>query len=263
VQKYKSEKNLEFNINTKGKGLFLGLSSIGLLLMMIVTTLLWWFISPRLHEINTILAELSLNALRIFYILLIFGTTLVFLTSYLEKNFLIARFAIRMFIKILFPVTMLLGRILRIPKDTIRESYVHVNNSFINAMKNVKLLPKNILILLPHCLQNTDCAYRISVNISNCIKCNKCDIANLCRLSDKYEIPIAVATGGTLARRIIVKNKPKFIIAVACQRDLVSGLQEVFPIPVYGVLNDRPEGPCVNTRVATEKIEYALKNILK
>lgn len=254
---------MDFNVNTKGKGLFLGLSSVGLLLMMIVTTLLWWFISPRLHEISIVLAKLSLTALRAFYILLIFGTTLVFLTSYLEKNFLIARFTIRMFIRILFPVTILLGKILHIPKDTIRESYVHVNNSFINAMKSVKLLPKEILILLPHCLQNTDCAYRISVDITNCIRCNKCDIADLCKLSEEYEIPIAVATGGTLARRIIVKNRPKFIIAVACQRDLVSGLQEVFPIPVYGVLNDRPEGPCVNTRVATKRIEYALKNILK
>lgn len=72
-----------------------------------------------------------------------------------------------------------------------------------------------------------------------------------------------IATGGTLARKIIIENKPNFIIAVACQRDLVEGIQEVFPIPVYGVLNQRPEGPCVNTRVDVSKIEKALQNILK
>ena len=254
---------MDFKINTKGKGLFLGLSLAGLILMMVVTTILWWFISPRLHELNEVLAKLSLIALRIFFLLLIFGTSLVFLTSFFEKNFLIARFAVRMFIKVLFPVTMFLGKILQIKKDVIRESYVHVNNSFINAMKSKKFKKNEILILLPHCLQNTDCAYRISVNIHNCIKCHKCDIADLCIISEKYGVPVAVATGGTLARRIIVQNRPKFIIAVACQRDLVSGLQDVFPIPVYGVLNDRPEGPCINTRVAVKKIEIALKDMLK
>ena len=104
---------MDFKITTKGKGLFLWLSLAALLAMMGVTWLLWWFISPRLHELNEVLAELSLTALRIFYLLLIFGTTLVFLTSFLEKNFLIARFAVRMFIKVLFPVTMFLGRILQ------------------------------------------------------------------------------------------------------------------------------------------------------
>ena len=40
-----------FEIKTRGKGLFLLLSTVTLILMMVITTLLWWFISPRLHEI--------------------------------------------------------------------------------------------------------------------------------------------------------------------------------------------------------------------
>ncbi|MBP7563009.1 MAG: DUF116 domain-containing protein, partial [Candidatus Cloacimonetes bacterium] len=68
---------------------------------------------------------------------------------------------------------------------------------------------------------------------------------------------------GTLARRIIVNVKPKLIIAVACERDLVDGILEVFPIPVYGLLNDRPEGPCINTRVSCELIEQILQKIIR
>ncbi len=252
---------MDFEINTKGKKLFLVLSTITLLLMMIITTLLWWFISPRLHEINEILANLALYALRIFYFILVLGTILVYLTSYTEKNFLIIRFVLRAFIRILYPVTLFLGRIFGFSKERIRESFVHVNNSFIKSLKK-KFKPSELLILLPHCLQNTECEIRITVDINKCNNCGKCNIGNLAEIADKYNIPIAIATGGTLARKIIIEHKPKFIIAVACDRDLVEGMHEVFPIPVYGVLNERPFGPCVNTKVDVTNIESALKKIL-
>ncbi len=252
---------MDFEINTKGKELFLALSSISLILMMIITTMLWWFVSPRLHDISDFLAKLSLTLLRIFYFILVLGTILVYLTSYLERNFLIARFAVRAYIKVLFPLTILLGSIFGISKDKIRESFVHVNNSFIKALKK-KFKYSEVLILLPHCLQNTGCPIRITVDIENCENCGKCNIGELVQLAKNFNIAIAIATGGTLARRIIVENNPKFIIAVACQRDLVDGLQEVFPIPVYGVLNERPEGPCRNTRVSVKNIKLALEKIL-
>ncbi|MCD4818084.1 MAG: DUF116 domain-containing protein [Candidatus Cloacimonetes bacterium] len=252
---------MDFDITTKGKELFLTLTSISLLLMMGITTLLWWFVSPRLHEINDLLADFSLTALRIFYILLIFGTLLVYLTAFTERNFLIANFAVRMFIKILYPISESLGKLVGIDKEKIQESFVYVNNSFIKALRK-KFKAKEILILLPHCLQNNDCPIRITNDINNCIQCGKCDIQDLAKLSQKYKVATAIATGGTLARRIIVENKPKFIIAVACPRDMVEGLKDVFPIPVYGVLNFRPNGPCISTRVAVEIIDNALKKLI-
>ena len=245
---------MDFKINTKDKNLFLILSTITLILMMVITTLLWWFISPRLHEISIVLAGLSLTALRMFYLILVLGTILVLLISYTETNLLVAKFAIRAYIRIIYPVTLLLGRLLGISKEKIRESFVSVNNSFINAIKKQ---------FDPHCLQHIDCDIRITTDVKKCIKCGKCDIAKLCEISENYKIKMAIATGGTLARKIIIENRPKFIIAVACDRDLVDGLREVFPIPVYGVLNLRPEGPCVNTRVITENIETALGALIK
>jgi len=252
---------MDFEINTKGKDLFLALSTVSLVIMIIITTLLWWFISPRLHEISGFLAGLSLTLLRIFYFVLILGTILVYLTCYLERNFLIANFAVATFIRVLFPVSLFIGKIIGFNKDKIRESFVHVNNSFVKALR-MKFKSDDILILLPHCLQNTDCGIRITFDINNCEECGKCSIHHLKKLSQKYNIHIAIATGGTLARKIIVENKPKLVIAVACQRDLVSGIQEVYPIPAYGILNDRPFGPCFNTTVSIEKIENAIKSLI-
>ena len=43
-----------------------------------------------------------------------------------------------------------------------------------------------------------------------------------------------------------------------CIRDRTSGIQDVFPLPVLGVLNERPFGPCFNTRVDINKLEAAI-----
>ncbi len=88
-------------------------------------------------------------------------------------------------------------------------------------------------------------------------------IGELLNLRDEYGIRMAIATGGTIARRIVVENRPRFIIAVACERDLASGIQDVYPLPVFGILNIRPCGPCIDTLVSIEKVRWALDKFLK
>ncbi len=73
-----------------------------------------------------------------------------------------------------------------------------------------------------------------------------------------------MATGGTSARKIIKDKRPGAVLAIACERDLTSGIQDMAGIlPVLGVVNQRPEGPCHNTRVDLQKVEDALRFIQK
>ena len=71
-------------------------------------------------------------------------------------------------------------------------------------------------------------------------------------------LALAVATGGTLARRVIGEVRPLAIIAVACETDLTSGIQDSYPLPVYGVLNERPHGPCRDTTVNLDRVREAI-----
>ena len=71
-----------------------------------------------------------------------------------------------------------------------------------------------------------------------------------------------VATGGTIARRIVVQTRPRMIIAVACERDLTSGIQDSYPLPVFGILNQRPCGPCLDTLVSLAAVEGAVRLFL-
>lgn len=85
-----------------------------------------------------------------------------------------------------------------------------------------------------------------------------CKINDLLELKEKYNTQIFVATGGTLARKIIMDNKPKAVIAVACERDLTSGVKDVKKIPVLGVFNSRPNGPCIDTNINIKEVEDAI-----
>jgi hypothetical protein len=139
---------------------------------------------------------------------------------------------------------------------------VEFNNALVRATKK-RIDPSRMMILLPHCLQWSECEHRVTSDISHCRRCGKCSISELAGLAEEAGAQTAVATGGTLARRLIVEMKPTVIIAVACERDLVSGILDAYPIPVYGVLNQRPHGPCFNTTVDMEQIRIAMKALFE
>ena len=51
-------------------------------------------------------------------------------------------------------------------------------------------------------------------------------------------------------------------MAIACERDLTSGIQDVYPLPAVGVMNLRPNGPCFNTHVDLDEFRRELENII-
>ncbi|MFI3272657.1 MAG: DUF116 domain-containing protein [Pseudomonadota bacterium] len=165
-------------------------------------------------------------------------------------------------IKFFLPLMELLGRAFGYDKKDVRHSFIKVNNELIFHHANA-FSPQNVLILLPHCIQASACPIRLTYDVNLCQRCGKCPLAGLLVLRDQYGVKLAVATGGTIARRIVVKERPKLILAVACERDLASGIQDTDPIFVYGVLNDRPNGPCMDTTVSLERMEAALQHFLR
>ncbi|HMK59533.1 MAG TPA: DUF116 domain-containing protein [Dissulfurispiraceae bacterium] len=158
-------------------------------------------------------------------------------------------------LKVLYPSMMLAGAFLKGRKEGFQIAVVKLNNRLVRA-GNYKA--KTLLLLLPHCLQTTECDVRITHNIDNCKRCGKCEIKDLISISEENRLRLFVATGGTIARRIVKEAKPEAIVAVACERDLSSGLVDTYPLPVIGILNERPFGPCVNTRVDLVKVREAI-----
>ncbi len=243
------------------KRLFVALMGVTCILIVGIIYLMWWIPTKGLANINPNLPHivgiitLTLSALALC------GTALLVLTTALGKDILFTRFMRLVVIKFLLPMIEAMGKLLGIPKDTIRQSFIAMNNSLVQSQR--LLVPADrILVLLPHCLQLFDCEIKVTGDINKCVRCGRCDIMGLAELARKYQVNISVATGGTLARKVIIETRPKLVVAVACERDLTSGIKDCYPLPVIGVLNDRPFGPCFNTRVDTEKIDAAIASVL-
>jgi uncharacterized protein len=163
-------------------------------------------------------------------------------------------------LKLLYPVLMFAGAFSKGGKETCQKFIINLNNKFVK-MGNFR--PGKILLLLPHCIQTNECDIRLTYNINNCKRCGKCGIRDLIQIAEDKRLTLFVATGGSLARRIINETRPEAIVAVACENDLSSGIADTYPLPVIGITNERPCGPCVNTRVDLAKVSEAIEFFAK
>ncbi|MEW6215728.1 MAG: DUF116 domain-containing protein [Nitrospirota bacterium] len=159
-------------------------------------------------------------------------------------------------LKILYPLLMLAGSFSKNKKEAYQRLIINLNNKLVKRERHEV---KKILLLLPHCLQINECNIRLTYNIYNCEKCGRCEISDLIQIADENHLNLFVVTGGSLARRIVNEVKPEAVIAVACENDLSSGIVDTYPLPILGIPNERPFGPCFNTNVDLEKVKEAIE----
>ncbi len=243
------------------KRLFIALMGLTCIVLVAVIFLAWWIPSRGLANIHPDLPRIVGLVVLALSGVAILGTVLLVLTTALGKDIFFTRFMRLVVIKFLLPLIEFVGRVLGLDKDRIRQSFIAMNNSLVISQR-YKVRPDRILILLPHCIQLFDCEIKVTGDVNKCVLCGRCDIKGLVEIGRKYGIDISVATGGTLARKVIVEKRPKLVLAVACERDLTSGIKDCYPLPVIGVLNLRPHGPCFNTVVDTTAIDAALQQVL-
>ncbi|HWA16082.1 MAG TPA: DUF116 domain-containing protein [Gemmatimonadales bacterium] len=98
-----------------------------------------------------------------------------------------------------------------------------------------------LLLLIPRCLSRTA-------------------LDGVLSIAGRYEVPVFVATRGQLARRVIRERRPRAVVAVACERDMVSGLHDVAgKIPVLGLTMTLPAGPCKDAGLDLDRLEAWVK----
>ena len=244
------------------KRIFIALLLVSCMVMVGLAFVLWWVPYVGLSNIHPslpLVLAVGLGAVTLF--MLGGALTLVF-TIIRGKNLFFNRRIRGVVIRFLFPLLVIVGRLLGIGKDDVRRSFIAINNQLVLA-ESRKVRPDRLLLLIPHCLQHHDCPIRIIGHAENCKACGKCKIKDLVSLAGRYNVSISVATGGTLARKIVEENRPEMIIGVACERDLTSGIQDTYPIPVFGVLNERPFGPCYDTDINLALVENAVAAFLE
>ncbi|NQT25924.1 DUF116 domain-containing protein [candidate division KSB1 bacterium] len=228
---------------TAGKRIFIGLLCLALLVLGGFAFLIWYFISPRLAQFHPLLPKYFVLVFAALWILCASWVLSVIFTIIGHRHIFIRIKDTEICITALLPTIQRMGRRLGIAPDRISHSFVRVSNALITlAAKPIK--PNQLMILLPRCLQKT---LRETI-VTNAKRC---------------QILVYTVPGGELARKLIKENCPKAIIGVACERDLFSGIRDIIRhVPVIGIPNKRPEGPCKNTSIDLKDLDQAVRTFL-
>ena len=121
-------------------------------------------------------------------------------------------------------------------RDWVENAAVKVYNG-LAAQRGRKVGTGELLLLIPRCL-------------------SKETLDGVLGVAGKYGVPVFVATRGQLARRVIRERRPRAVVAVACERDMVSGLHDVAgKVPVLGLTMTLPSGPCKDALLDLPKLE--------
>ena len=244
------------------KRLFVGFLLLAILFCTGLLALGWYIASPGLARIWEPLPALVGGLFSLVMLLGLWGiATIVFAVLGLPYLPLFKKQTYSL-INLLFPLAVRIGSLFGISKRQLEGSFITVSNLMFDRM-NIKVPAERLLVITPHCLQLATCPHKITRDPSNCKRCGGCDIGSLVTLSEKMGFHFFVATGGTLARQVVKETRPKAVLAIACERDLMSGIQDVYPLPAVGVLNIRPNGPCYNTHVDIEEVQRELEKLIE
>lgn len=243
------------------KRIFMGLLLLTVVVLSVIMIGIWKISQPGLDQIHPGLSKIC--GAVVFFTAGIMILGVVNMTLAIEGLPFISALQKQMYdmIRVFFPLSVQLGKIFKISRRTLEGSFISVSN-LLFSRRGIKVPGNRLLVLTPHCLQLSTCPHKITIDPNNCKRCGRCNIAGLLELADEYGFTFFVATGGTLARKVVIEKKPKVVLAIACERDLMSGIQDVYPLPAVGVLNSRPNGPCFNTKVDIDEIRKTLDQVV-
>lgn len=135
--------------------------------------------------------------------------------------------------------------------------------SGLTRLRRARCRPEELLILVPSCLQSSECELRLTNDIAKCRRCGRCKVKDVVELAERLGTRCAIATGGRLALQLAQEDRIKAVVAVACEKELQEGLRAVFPKPAIGIINLRPHGPCKDTDVDLAELEEAVRWLLR
>jgi hypothetical protein len=136
------------------------------------------------------------------------------------------------------------GELFGVQRDWTDNAAVSVYNRLAWA-REWRVRANELLILIPRCLSRTA-------------------LDGVMDIAKRYNVATFVATRGAYARQAIRERRPKAVVAVACERDMVSGLRDVAGrLPVLGLTMQLPNGPCKDASLDLVQMEAFVRKYLK
>jgi uncharacterized protein len=220
--------------------LFFAWSAVTLVVGLGILALLLYLLAPRLKGIHPSAPALLWSGLLLMAALLWAWWAVLFLSHEMRRPLLPERLAERgPFLRLMRLTSRVADRFGR--RDWVENAAVKVYNA-LALMRKRKVGQGELLLLIPRCL-------------------SKSTLDGVLGVAGKYGVPVFVATRGQLARRVIRERRPRAVVAVACERDMVSGLHDVAgKIPVLGLTMTLPSGPCKDASLDLGQLEQWVRS---
>jgi len=128
-------------------------------------------------------------------------------------------------------------------RDWVEHAAIDIYNTLF-IRRGRKVGKGELLVLIPRCL-------------------SKQALDGVLEIAGRYEVPVFVATRGQLARRVIRERRPRAVMAVACERDMMTGLRDVAgKLPVLGLTMQLPNGPCRDATIDLSQMESWVQGLV-
>jgi hypothetical protein len=128
-------------------------------------------------------------------------------------------------------------------RDWVEHAAIDIYNTLAER-RGRKVGTGELLVLIPRCL-------------------SKQALDGVLEIAGRYEVPVFVATRGQLARRVIRERRPRAVVAVACERDMMTGLRDVAgKLPVLGLTMQLPNGPCRDAAIDLSQMEAWVRGLV-
>lgn len=224
-------------------GLFFRYAALTLALLNGAGYGLWFLLAPRVNTLWEPLSVALLLALGSFSVLSL-GWFGLLLGSFYGPALLLPEWLGErgLFLKLMSATSQVARRLGR--RDWVEHAAIDVYNS-LASRRRWKVGKGELLVLIPRCL-------------------SKVTLDGVLEVAGRYEVPVFVATRGQLARRAIRERRPRAVVAVACERDMVTGLHDVAgKLPVLGLTMSLPAGPCKDAVIDLERFEAWVRSFVE
>lgn len=218
-------------------------TAVGLLLVALLAAVAIYLLAPRLALVHRLIppalyaADAAFGALSMLWLGLIgvsYATHRALLPGKLAEQGLLLK-TLRLASRV--------GELFGVKRDWTDNAAVIVYNRLAWA-RDYSVRANELLILIPRCL-------------------SRAALDGVMEIAKRYDVAAFVATRGQLARRVIRERRPRAVVAVACERDMVSGLHDVAGrLPVLGLTMQLPNGPCKDASLDLAVMEEFVKKYL-
>src|ERR1700716_374438 len=223
-------------------GLFFRFAALTTAVATGAVALLLYLIGPRLGTLSPLVPRILWIALGLFAVLQSLYLSVLAASFYSGRNLLPERLLERGPYLQLMNYTSLVARGVG-KRDWVEHAAIDIYNTL--AERRGRGVGKGgVLVWLPRCL-------------------SKQARDGVLEIAGRYEVPVFVATRGQLARRVIRERRPRAVVAVACERDMMTGLRDVAgKLPVLGLTMQLPNGPCRDASIDLGQMERWVQGLV-